>query len=121
MEKILIVDDAAFLRMVIKEHLKKVEYTDFIEATDGEEAVAQYIKHSPDLVMMDITMPNKDGLSALKEIMALDPSAKVIMCSAMGQETYVTDAIKAGAVDFLVKPFKQERLVNTVQNILKTA
>lgn len=118
MAKILIVDDAAFMRMMIKDNLKKVGYTDFLEAGDGEDAVAKYIDNRPDLVLLDITMPIKDGIQALQTIKKENPQAKVIMCSAMGQEGMVVEAIKLGALDFIVKPFKPERLIQTVKNVL---
>lgn len=118
MYKILIVDDAGFMRMMVKNHLSKAGYTDFIEGEDGQRAVELYKEHKPDLVIMDITMPNLDGIGALREIMNFDPKAKVVMCSAMGQESMVMEAIKLGALDFIVKPFKQERIVQTVSKIL---
>ena len=116
--KIMIVDDAAFMRMMIKDTLKKNGYEDFIEASDGEVAVSQYKAEAPDLVIMDITMPNKDGLQALKEIKEYDSSAKIVMCSAMGQESMVVEAIKLGAKDFIVKPFKPDRILKTVTTVL---
>lgn len=118
MAKILVVDDAAFMRMMVKDTLTKGGYTDLYEAVDGADAVAKYSELSPDLVIMDITMPNKDGLEALKEIRANDPNANVIMCSAMGQESMVIDAIKSGAKDFIVKPFKPDRVLKTVSSIV---
>ena len=120
MAKILIVDDAAFMRMMIKDNLKKAGYSDFEEAADGEEAITRYIESKPELVLLDITMPVKDGLQALKSIKHNNPQAKVIMCSAMGQEGMVVEAIKLGALDFIVKPFKPERLIQTVNNVLGT-
>ena len=102
MAKILLVDDAAFMRMMVKNVLTENGYTDLQEASDGAEAVAKYNEIRPDLVIMDITMPNKDGLEALKEIRASDPNASVVMCSAMGQEAMVIEAIKSGAKDFIV-------------------
>ncbi len=119
MAKILIVDDAAFMRMTVKEALKQGGYTDVEEAADGVQAVEKYKEFKPELVIMDITMPNMDGLQALKEIRAFDPTASVIMCSAMGQESMVMDAIKSGAKDFIVKPFKPDRILKTVSSILK--
>ena len=119
MAKIMIVDDAAFMRMMIKENLKKVGFTDFVEAGNGEEAVELFSETKPDLVLLDITMPVKDGLTALQEIRAEDPEARVVMCSAMGQESMVIEAVKFGALDFIVKPFKPERLVQTVKNVLE--
>lgn len=117
--KILVVDDAAFMRMMVKDALKKNGYDNLIEAADGELAVQQYKAEKPDMVIMDITMPNKDGLQALKEIRAFDPNAKVVMCSAMGQEAMVMEAIKSGAKDFIVKPFKADRIIKTVDSMLK--
>lgn len=117
-KKILIVDDAAFMRMMIKDTLKKNGYDNILEASDGEIAVQTYKTEKPDLVLMDITMPNKNGLEALKEIKELDPNSKIVMCSAMGQESMVVEAIRSGAKDFIVKPFKAERVLKTVQGIL---
>ena len=116
--KILIVDDAAFMRMMIKDTLKKNGYENFFEASDGEQAVQMYKAENPDLVLMDITMPNKNGLDALKEIKDTDINANVVMCSAMGQESMVVEAIRSGARDFIVKPFKAERILKTVQSII---
>ena len=118
MAKILVVDDAAFMRKVIKDTLSKAGYTDLHEAVDGADAVEKYNSLKPDLVLMDITMPNMDGLEALKAIRASDGSANVVMCSAMGQETMVIDAIRSGAKDFIVKPFKGERVLKTVTSIV---
>ncbi len=118
MAKILIVDDAAFMRMMVKDNLKKAGYSEFLEAGDGENAVAQYTEHRPDLVLLDITMPIKDGIQALQAIKEINPEAKVVMCSAMGQEGMVVEAIKLGALDFIVKPFKPDRLVQTVRTVL---
>ena len=118
MARILLVDDAAFMRKVIKDTLSKAGYTDLHEAVDGADAVEKYNSLKPDLVLMDITMPNMDGLEALKAIRAADSSANVVMCSAMGQETMVIDAIRSGAKDFIVKPFKGERVLKTVTSIV---
>ena len=116
--KILIVDDAAFMRMMIKDTLKKNGFENLIEASDGEQAVQLFKAENPDLVIMDITMPNKNGLDALKEMKQMDANAKIVMCSAMGQESMVVEAIRSGAKDFIVKPFKAERVLKTVQGIL---
>ena len=116
MAKILLVDDAAFMRKVIKDALSKAGYSDLHEAVDGADAVEKYNSLKPDLVLMDITMPNMDGLEALKAIRAADGNANVVMCSAMGQETI--DAIRSGAKDFIVKPFKAERVLKTVTSIV---
>lgn len=118
MAKILCVDDAAFMRMMVKNTLTQNGYTDIYEAADGLQAVEKYLEIHPDLVIMDITMPNLDGLEALKAIRAKDPNAAVVMCSAMGQEAMVVEAIKAGAKDFIVKPFKPDRIVKTVSSII---
>ena len=114
----MLVDDAAFMRMMLKKALTQSGYTDFIEAQDGAEAVRKYEEEKPDLVVMDITMPNMDGLQALKKIKEGDPNANVVMCTAMGQESMVIDAIKSGAKDFVVKPFNEERIAQTVNKIL---
>lgn len=118
MSKILLVDDAAFMRMMIKDALQKNGYTDLYEAADGVEAVSKFNEVKPDLVIMDITMPNMDGLSALKAIKTIDAGANVVMCSAMGQEAMVIEAIKLGAKDFIVKPFKPDRILKTVTTVL---
>ncbi len=118
MSKILIVDDAAFMRMMVKDNLKKAGYSEFIEAGNGEEAITAYNENKPDLVLLDITMPIMDGIQALGAIKQENPNAKVVMCSAMGQEAMVVEAIKLGALDFIVKPFKPDRLVQTVRSVL---
>ncbi|AEO99269.1 response regulator [Weizmannia coagulans] len=117
-KKILIVDDAAFMRMMIKDILTKNGYDVVAEAGDGAQAIEKYKEHRPDLVTMDITMPEVDGISALKEIKKIDPDAKVIMCSAMGQQAMVIDAIQAGAKDFIVKPFQADRVIEAIQKTL---
>ncbi|NLC62855.1 MAG: response regulator [Thermoanaerobacterales bacterium] len=114
----LIVDDAAFMRMMIKDILTKNGYPVCGEAENGLVAVESYNSLKPDLVMMDITMPEMDGIEAVKRIKANDPSAKIIMCSAMGQQTMVIDAIQAGALDFIVKPFQPERVIEAVKKAL---
>lgn len=118
-KKILLVDDAAFMRMTIKNCLTKAGYTNLLEAADGVIACEVYKAEKPDLVIMDITMPNMDGIQALRAIKQLDPAAKVVMCSAMGQETMVVEAIQLGALDFIVKPFKPDRILQTVTKILE--
>ena len=120
MAKILTADDAAFMRKVIKDTLSKNGFSDIVEAVDGADAVAKYDECNPDLVILDITMPNMDGLEALKAIKAKNPAANVVMCSAMGQEAMVIDAIQSGAKDFIVKPFKPDRIMKTVTAILGT-
>ncbi len=118
MAKILLADDAAFMRKVISDTLSKNGYTDLYEAVDGADAVEKFDEVKPDLVILDITMPNLDGLGALKAIRAKDANANVVMCSAMGQEAMVMDAIQSGAKDFIVKPFKPDRLMKTVTTLL---
>lgn len=117
-KKIMLVDDAAFMRMMIKNTLVANGYTTIVEAGNGEEAVNLYKAELPDLVLMDITMPIKDGLEALKELKAIDKNIKIVMCSAMGQENMVLDALRLGAEDFIVKPFKPDRIMKTVNTIL---
>ena len=117
-KKILLVDDAAFMRKMIKDTLVKNGYTEVFEAVDGADAVEKFGEIGPDLVVMDITMPNMDGLEALKAIRAKDGSANVVMCSAMGQESMVMDAVRSGAKDFIVKPFKPDRVLKTVTSML---
>ena len=116
---ILIVDDAAFMRMMIKDILSKNGYDVLGEAQTGKEAVELYQKLKPDLVTMDITMPEMNGIDAVKAIKKLDPAAKIIMCSAMGQQAMVIDAIQAGAKDFIVKPFQPNRVIEAVQKALR--
>ncbi|MFT9847847.1 response regulator [Aneurinibacillus sp. REN35] len=116
--RVLIVDDAAFMRMMIKEILTKNGYNVVGEASDGAQAVEKYKELNPDLVTMDITMPEMDGITALKEIKKINAAAKVIMCSAMGQQAMVIDAIQAGAKDFIVKPFQADRVIEAIKKTL---
>ena len=118
MAKILIVDDAAFMRMMIKDILTKNGYEIAAEAENGQKAVEKYAETKPDLVLMDITMPEMDGIQALKKIKAGDPSAVVIMCSAMGQQAMVIESIQAGAKDFIVKPFQADRVLEAVKKVV---
>ena len=113
-KKVLVVDDAAFMRIKLKDILEKNGYEVVAEAQNGNEAVEKYKEVNPDVVTMDITMPEKDGVEALKEIKAFDKNAIVLMCSAMGQQTMVMDAIRAGAMDFIVKPFDTERVIKAL-------
>lgn len=118
MSKVLIVDDAAFMRMMIKDILEKNGFQVVGEANNGLKAVELYKKERPDVVTMDITMPDMDGIEAVKQIKAFDPAAKVIMCSAMGQQTMVMDAIRAGARDFIVKPFQADRVLEAIRKAI---
>lgn len=118
MAKVLIVDDAAFMRMMIKDILTKNGYEVVAEAANGVQAVELYKTHQPDLVTMDITMPEMDGIEAVKQIKAVNPGAKIVMCSAMGQQSMVMDAIRAGAKDFIVKPFQAERVLEAIKKVL---
>ena len=117
-KNILICDDAAFMRMMIKYILTKNGYTVAGEAENGVKAVEKYSEVKPDLVLMDITMPEMDGIQALKKIKEVDAGAKVIMCSAMGQQAMVIEAIQNGAKDFIVKPFQADRVLESIRKIL---
>lgn len=117
-KNILICDDAAFMRMMIKDILTKNGYEIAGEAENGVRAVEKYNETKPDLVLMDITIPEKDGIQALKEIKSADPGAAVIMCSAMGQQAMVIEAIQSGAKDFIVKPFQAERVLEAVKKVV---
>ena len=119
MAGILITDDTAFMRMTLKNILSKNGYTIVGEAQDGLEAIEKYKTEKPDLVTMDITMPNMDGISAIKEIMQIDQGARIVVCSAMGQKALVIEALSAGAKDFIVKPFQPDRIVEAVQKALE--
>lgn len=116
---VLVVDDAAFMRIKLKDILEKNGYEVVGEAANGIEAVEQYKEKNPDIVTMDITMPEKDGVEALKEIKEIDPKAIVLMCSAMGQQAMVMDAIRAGAKDFIVKPFDTERVIKALDKVIQ--
>jgi two-component system, chemotaxis family, chemotaxis protein CheY len=118
MPRVLIVDDAAFMRMMLKNILTKSGFEVAGEAANGNEALERYQDLLPDLVTMDITMPEMDGLQALKAIKAIDPKAKIIMASAMGQQSMVIEAIQSGAIDFIVKPFNEERVIEAVKRAI---
>lgn len=120
MAKIMIVDDAAFMRMMIKDILVKEGFDVVAEASNGLEAVKLYQEKLPDLVTMDITMPDMDGITAVKEIRKTNPNAKIIMCSAMGQQGMVLEAIQAGARDFVVKPFQKDRVLEAITKLLNS-
>ena len=118
MARVLVVDDAAFMRKVLTDALTAGGHEVVGEAANGLEAVARFREVHPDVMTLDITMPEKDGIEALREILAADPSAKVIMCSALGQESKVLESIKIGAKDFVVKPFQPERVLAAVSKAL---
>jgi two-component system, chemotaxis family, chemotaxis protein CheY len=116
--KILVVDDAIFMRSMIRDIFARGPFVIAGEAENGVEAVRLYRELKPDLITMDIVMPQMDGITALKEIVRLDPAAKVVMCSALGQEALIAEAIEAGASDFIVKPFQPGRVLKVVQSVL---
>jgi two-component system chemotaxis response regulator CheY len=116
--KILVVDDAIFMRGLIRDIFARGPFVIAGEAENGAEAVRLYRELQPNLTTMDIVMPQMDGITALKEIMRLDPAAKVVMCSALGQEALIAEAIEAGARDFIVKPFQPARVLRVVQSVL---
>ena len=117
-KKVLIVDDAAFMRMMIKDILSKNGYEIVGDAENGAIAISKYKELMPDLVIMDITMPEVDGVTAVKEIKKINSDAKVIMCSAMGQQAMVIESIQAGARDFIVKPFQADRVIEAVKKVI---
>lgn len=116
--EVLIVDDAAFMRMMLKDILTKANYKVVGEASNGKQAVEQYKKFKPELVTMDITMPEVNGIEALKAIKKMDPAAKVLMVSAMGQEKLIVESMDAGALDFIVKPFQPAKVVEVIKKIV---
>jgi two-component system chemotaxis response regulator CheY len=117
LKKVLIVDDAAFMRLNLKNIIKEMDFEIVAEAENGLEAIEKYKEHSPDIVTMDITMPEMDGITATKEIKSFDDSANILVCSAMGQQSLVIDAIEAGAKDFIVKPFERQRIKDAMNKI----
>ena len=118
MARVLVVDDAAFMRKLLGDALASGGHEVVCQAANGDEAVARFQELRPELTTLDITMPEKDGLAALAEIMAIDPKARVVMCSALGQETKVLESIKLGAKDFVVKPFQAPRVLEAVEKAL---
>lgn len=118
MARVLVVDDAAFMRKVLSDALAKGGHEVVGEAANGNEAVSRFQELHPDVMTLDITMPEKDGLEALREILASDPAARVVMCSALGQESKVLESIKSGARDFVVKPFQADRVLEAVGKAL---
>nr|WP_302596518.1 response regulator [uncultured Cellulosilyticum sp.] len=116
--RIVVVDDAAFMRMMLKDILVKNGFEVVGEAENGLKAIDAYKEHTPDLMLMDITMPELDGIGAVKRIKEIDANAKIVMCSAMGQQAMVLESIQAGAKDFIVKPFQADRIVEAVNKVL---
>ncbi|NLO40736.1 MAG: response regulator [Ruminiclostridium sp.] len=116
MKTVLIADDAQFMRLCLRQILEKRGFQVVAEAANGHEAIAKYRLHNPDIVTMDITMPDMDGIAAVKELKKIDPEAKIIVISAMGSMTFIYDAISAGASGFIVKPFKEE---DVIKNLIK--
>jgi two-component system chemotaxis response regulator CheY len=115
---VLVADDLKFIKLVLRELIEKAGFRVIAEASNGEEAVDLYQSKRPDVVLMDITMPKMDGLAALKQILKFDPEAKVIMCSALGQQSLIVQALQLGAKDFIVKPFREDRVVAAIKKIL---
>ena len=116
---ILIVDDAQFMRNILKKIFTSGGYDVVAEADNADDGVKAYVKSQPDLVTMDICMPNKSGIEAIKDITKVDDKAKILVCSALGQELLVMEAIQAGAKDFIVKPFKKDKILETIQKVLE--
>jgi two-component system chemotaxis response regulator CheY len=119
MARVLVADDASFMRQMIREIVESEGFEVCGEASDGVEAVDEFKRLQPDVVTMDIVMPRKSGIDAVRGIVAIDPGAVVVMCSALGQETLVTEAIQAGAKDFIVKPFKPDAVIETLKRVLE--
>ena len=119
MARILVADDASFMRQMIREIVEEEGHEVVAEASDGIEAIEQFKKHRPDVVTMDIVMPRRSGIDAVKGILEVDPTACVVMCSALGQETLVQEALQAGARDFIVKPFKPDAVTATLRKVLE--
>ena len=118
--KVLLVDDAAFVRMSLKKILDDADLGfEYVEAGDGEEAIKKYKMYTPDLVIMDITMPKMDGITAVKEIKAIDSDATIIMCSSMGYQEKVVDAITAGASDFIIKPYEAAKVISSIKAVMR--
>ncbi|MBD8068201.1 response regulator [Bacillus sp. PS06] len=118
MSRILVVDDAKFMRMTLSTILVRANYEVVGEAENGQEAIRLYNQLKPDLVTMDITMPEMNGIEALREIIATNPEAKVIMCSAMGHQKMIVESIEAGAKDFILKPFDENRILEAVKRVM---
>ncbi len=121
MKRVLIADDASFMRQMIRDIIEPEGFEVVGEAADGVEVVEKFRKLTPDLVMMDIVMPKRSGIDAVKAIKAEDTTARIVMCSALGQEALVTEAIEAGACDFIVKPFKPDAVLTTLRKVVEKA
>jgi len=121
MARILVADDASFMRQMIREIVEAEGHEVVAEASDGVEAIDMFRAHHPELVTMDIVMPRRSGIDAVKGILELDSGANIVMCSALGQETLVTEALQAGAKDFIVKPFKPDSVIKTIRKVLEKA
>lgn len=119
MANILIADDAIFMRASIKKLVEESGHTVIGEAADGEEAINKFTELKPDVIILDITMPNTDGIEALKRIKAIDPAAKIIICSAVGQPAIIAKAIESGAREFIVKPFESAHLLAAIEKIMR--
>ena len=119
MARILVADDASFMRQMIREIVESEGHEVVGEAADGVEAVDEFKKLHPDVVTMDIVMPKRSGIDAVRSIIAVDATAVVVMCSALGQETLVTEALQAGARDFIIKPFKPDAVLETIKKVLE--
>ncbi len=119
MKKILVVDDAKFMRNILRQIFEATDY-EVVEASTADEGLSQYKKEKPDIVTMDICMPKKSGIEAIKEIMAVDKGARILVCSALGQELMVMEAVKAGAKDFIIKPFKKEQILETLDKVIES-
>ena len=117
--RILVADDASFMRQMIRDIIEPEGFEVLGEAADGVEVIEKFKELDPDLVMLDIVMPRKSGMDAVRELVALDPSAKIVMCSALGQEALVMEAMQAGARDFIVKPFKPDAVIATLKKVLE--
>ncbi|MEZ4388438.1 MAG: response regulator [Candidatus Krumholzibacteriia bacterium] len=116
-QTVIIADDAQFMRVMLRDILDDLGYRVVAEAVDGRQAVARYLEHTPDLVMLDITMPDIDGVEACRQILAHEPSARIVMISALGQKDEVLAAVRAGAEDFVIKPFESERVEETLRKL----
>lgn len=113
-QKILLIDDSSFMRNILKKILNKAGYYNIIEASNGKEGIKQYKNNHPDIITMDVTMPEMDGITATKEILKIDKTANIIICSAMGQKSFIYEAIEAGAKDYIIKPFESEQIINII-------